>query len=113
MCPVARRRQACRPAPGLPWWVMALLRAMITSMNDKAERLLAEALTLPASERAGLALAIFDSLEGTEDPAGAEEAWKNEIARRVEEIRSGKTHTVPWEQVKGELEAISDAKKGD
>jgi putative addiction module component (TIGR02574 family) len=47
---------------------------------------------------------LLESLDETEDE-DAEDAWDDEIKRRVDEIRSGRVKTVPGEQVSGRLEA--------
>lgn len=60
--------------------------------------LLKHALTLPDKERAELASSLIDSLDPTVD-SDAELAWQEEIARRLEEIESGRVKTVPWETV--------------
>lgn len=70
-----------------------------SSMNTKAEDLLANALTLPESERAEIAAQLIASLGQTVD-AEAQEAWDAEIARRIEELDSGKVETLPWSEVR-------------
>ena len=61
--------------------------------------LLKHALTLPENERAELASDLIDSLDPTID-IDAEMAWQEEIARRLEEVESGRVKTVPWEEVR-------------
>jgi putative addiction module component (TIGR02574 family) len=61
--------------------------------------LLKHALTLSDKERADLASSLIDSLDPTID-ADAELAWQEEIARRLEEVESGKAKTIPWEEVR-------------
>lgn len=68
-------------------------------MNTKAEDLLANALTLSESERAEIAAQLIASLDQSVD-AEAQEAWDAEIARRIEELDSGKVETVPWSEVR-------------
>jgi putative addiction module component (TIGR02574 family) len=38
-----------------------------------------------------------------------DEAWADEIKRRVREVESGAVKTIPWEQVDRELQQILDA----
>jgi len=57
-------------------------------MTATIERLAQEALVLPEQERAELAHRILLSLEDATEE-GTEEAWRAEIARRVERIRNG------------------------
>jgi putative addiction module component (TIGR02574 family) len=53
--------------------------------------------SLSQQERADLALAVLQSLEPEE--VGVEEAWEEELARRVARIRSGQAVGKPAEQV--------------
>ncbi|MDO8539713.1 MAG: addiction module protein [Opitutaceae bacterium] len=60
-----------------------------------------QALDLPASERAQLALLLFDSVEG--DGANLwPGALVDELRRRAEELRSGKVKGLTSEEVFGE-----------
>ena len=67
-------------------------------MTQEAQELLKKALALPEKERADLAGSLIDSLDSTVDE-NAEAAWQEEIARRLEEVRSGKVKTTSWEDV--------------
>ncbi len=71
-----------------------------SNAGDLRERLL----QLPAAERLALASELLDSVEGPEDPEWAS-AWAAEISRRVKELDSGTAKTVPWEQVRAEIQA--------
>ena len=72
-------------------------------MSLPLERLEAEALELPARERARLAHRLIASLDAVEtaeeDPAEVERAWEEEIRRRLEEYRSGAVQPVPASEV--------------
>ena len=68
-------------------------------MTQEADDLLKKALTLPAEDRAAMAGSLLESLEEPVDPS-AEEAWNEEIARRIADLDSGKAKTVPWEEVR-------------
>ena len=61
-------------------------------MTHEADELLKKALRLSPAERADLAGSLLESLEEAEE--GVEEAWNEEIARRVEELDSGKARTI-------------------
>ncbi len=75
-------------------------------MNARVDQLLQEALSLSETERVTLADALYASLDGpAEDPAEVEAAWDKEIARRVDEIRSGKAKMIPLDQVRSNLRA--------
>jgi len=62
-------------------------------------RLLEEALKLPAEARAALAGSLLDSLDETVDQ-DAEQAWEAEIARRIEDLDSGRVKAVPWSEAR-------------
>jgi putative addiction module component (TIGR02574 family) len=68
-------------------------------MMQEAQELLKKALALPEKERADLAGSLIESLEQTIDE-DAEAAWQEEIARRLEEVRSGKAKTTSWDDVR-------------
>jgi putative addiction module component (TIGR02574 family) len=74
-------------------------------MTPEASEVLAKAMQLSSHERELLIDQLVESLD--EEPAepGAEEAWAQEIKRRVDEIRSGKVKMIPGEQVERELAA--------
>jgi putative addiction module component (TIGR02574 family) len=65
----------------------------------EAKDLLDGAMRLPASDRAELADLLIDSLDDGSD-ADAQEAWSDEIARRLAELDSGAVKTVPWAEVR-------------
>jgi len=52
-----------------------------------------------------LANSLLESLDETVD-ASAEEAWSREIARRIEELDSGKVKPVAWEDARRQIAAI-------
>jgi putative addiction module component (TIGR02574 family) len=44
---------------------------------------------------------LLESLDGPpEDPEAVEAAWNEEIARRIEDLNSGKARTVSWDEVR-------------
>jgi putative addiction module component (TIGR02574 family) len=71
-------------------------------MTQKAAELLQKALSLSEEDRAELAGSLIESLDATVDEA-AEAAWNQEIARRVEDLDSGKAKTFPWEAVRSRI----------
>jgi putative addiction module component (TIGR02574 family) len=73
-------------------------------MSPDVSDLLKRALALPVEERAALANTLFDSLSPVEE--SVEEAWDQEVARRIEDLKTGKAVTVPWEQLRRELLAM-------
>jgi putative addiction module component (TIGR02574 family) len=79
-------------------------------MSSKAQKVLEEALTLPAEERADLAACLLESLDEQEDEA-VEEAWAREIERRMREVESGAVKTIPWSEARRRLRERLDAGK--
>ena len=78
-------------------------------MTQVATELLQRALALTAEERAELAGSLLESLDGPpEDPEAVEAAWSEEIARRIEDLDSGKAKTVPWEEVRRKLSSAAE-----
>ncbi|HKO13598.1 MAG TPA: addiction module protein [Acidobacteriaceae bacterium] len=70
-------------------------------MSRQISDLLKRALELPAEERAALANTLLDSLDAK--PESVEEAWDQEVARRIEDLKAGRAVTVAWEQLHQEL----------
>jgi putative addiction module component (TIGR02574 family) len=71
-------------------------------MSTHVTELFAQASNLSEEERATLAGLLIESLESESD-ADVEEAWRNEVERRVAELDSGAAKTVPWETLRAEL----------
>ena len=78
-------------------------------MTQEAHELLQKALALPENERAELAGTLISSLDTTVDP-DVDAAWQNEVARRLQEVQTGKVKTVSWEQVRQKGRALLDGK---
>jgi putative addiction module component (TIGR02574 family) len=69
-------------------------------MTQDASELLKRARALNSEERAELASSLLESLDAAEDdPKTVQAAWDEEIARRIEDLDSGKAKTVPWKEV--------------
>jgi putative addiction module component (TIGR02574 family) len=68
-------------------------------MTQSAESLLATALLLPAADRAELAARLLDSLDPADD-ADREDAWSDEIKRRLDDVESGRVPLIPWAEVR-------------
>jgi len=65
-----------------------------------------DAADLPVGERLKLARILLDLSEVAVDgPDDVQNVWDQEIARRLEELRSGKVKGVPLEEVKAKIEA--------
>jgi putative addiction module component (TIGR02574 family) len=74
-------------------------------MGEDVTELLKNALTLPAEARAALASSLLESLDDSVDRTAKEE-WNAEIARRLQELDSGKVKPVPWEAARRQISAL-------
>lgn len=79
-------------------------------MTSKAKKVLSEALALPPDERADVAATLLESLDEREDES-VEQAWAEEIHRRIQEVESGTVQTIPWSEARRRLLALRDARK--
>ncbi len=68
-------------------------------MRQHAEALLEDALTLPEDERAEIAGMLLESL-GAAPEAGVEDAWREEVAARVEALDAGGVELTPWQEIR-------------
>jgi putative addiction module component (TIGR02574 family) len=73
-------------------------------VHPDAALVLKNALALGPEERAALVDRLIDSLEETVDE-GAEEAWREEIYRRLQQIDSGAVRLIPWDDARRRLQA--------
>jgi putative addiction module component (TIGR02574 family) len=71
-------------------------------MERDAAEVLRDALALPPEVRALLIDSLIGSLDQAVD-AAAEEAWREEIHRRLQEIDSGALPLIPWEEARRRL----------
>jgi putative addiction module component (TIGR02574 family) len=58
-----------------------------------------------------LAAAILASVEHESPDPGAEDAWRQEARRRIEEIRSGTVKPIPWDEARSMIFGPSDVPK--
>jgi len=68
-------------------------------MTKRTQQVLREALQLPPRARADIAATLLHSLDAAED-TDVEEAWADEIKRRMEDVEAGRVKLIPWETVK-------------
>jgi putative addiction module component (TIGR02574 family) len=68
-------------------------------MKSDASKILEAALKLPPEARAAIAGSLIESLDEEVDE-NAEAEWAEEIARRVEDLDSGKAKTIPWSKAR-------------
>jgi len=71
-------------------------------MTDKSKVVLEEALKLTANERAEVAEQLIASLDEVPD-TDVEQAWQEEIQRRLQQIDRGEVKTITWEEVQRRL----------
>lgn len=71
-------------------------------MTPTAINLLPSLLQLTVDDRAELAARLLDSLEsGTDDRA--DEAWGEEVIRRIEDVQTGRVIPVPWAEARSQI----------
>lgn len=75
-------------------------------MSPDVSDLLKRALTLPVDERAALANSLLDSLEAQDE--SVQEAWDQEVARRMKDLEAGRAVTVPWKELHRQLLAMAN-----
>ena len=71
-------------------------------MTQKSQVVLEEALKLTACERAEMAEQLIASLDEGPDP-DVEQAWQEEVQRRLQQIERGEVKAIPWEEVQRRL----------
>lgn len=74
-------------------------------MTTSARNVLEAALALPEEERRRVAEALLDSVPG-ESEQEIEMAWRDEVLRRIEEVRRGEVEPEPWSEVKQRIHEI-------
>jgi putative addiction module component (TIGR02574 family) len=72
-------------------------------LTPEASDLLQKALTLSIHERGALIDRLIESLDDGPVEVGAEEAWAEEIERRVDDVRSGRVEMIPGEEIRRRL----------
>jgi putative addiction module component (TIGR02574 family) len=77
-------------------------------VTDRARALLKQAMALAEAERAEIAGALLESLEPSSD-SGVDEAWREEVRRRLEQLDAGSAELILWEEVREQLLAGSVA----
>lgn len=73
-------------------------------MRRETSELLKRALALSPDERAALANTLLESLDDAD--RSVQQAWDEEVARRMQDLKAGKAVTVPWEELHRELLAM-------
>jgi len=77
----------------------------MAEITSRVSEVLEKALALSTQERGLLIDHLIESLDEGPAEEGVEEAWGDEIKRRVDEIRSGKVQMISGEEVRRRLAA--------
>jgi putative addiction module component (TIGR02574 family) len=84
----------------------------MAEMTREVSEVLEKALALSTQDRGLVIDRLIASLDEGPAEEGVEEAWADEIKRRVDEIRSGKVKMIPGEEVRRRLAArLLDGRK--
>jgi putative addiction module component (TIGR02574 family) len=67
-----------------------------------ANKILEEALSLTAAERARVAARLIESLDD-ENQADTEDAWRAEVARRVRDLDDGAVLAIDWLEARRQI----------
>jgi putative addiction module component (TIGR02574 family) len=73
-------------------------------MTRQTRELLQQALALPENERMALVRVLIESLDD-ESEVDVEQAWEEEVSRRIADLDSGKARTVSWKEVQERIAA--------
>lgn len=75
---------------------------MIVAMSNRTRKLLKDALALPPEELSQFMDTLWAAAAESDDP-DVREAWDAELARRIDDIDSGRVKTVAWASVQRAL----------
>jgi len=67
--------------------------------HTEIETVLGQALRMSEEERAEIAEKLIASLEDSPD-IDVEQAWQEEVRRRISDLESGNAVSIPWEEVR-------------
>ncbi|MFM9970626.1 MAG: addiction module protein [Burkholderiales bacterium] len=81
------------------------MSAKLWHMNARVDQILTEALGLPMEERSALVVALLDSVEGSGD-SSVKDAWREELLRRREALKSGSVKPVPWADARARINSL-------
>jgi putative addiction module component (TIGR02574 family) len=99
--PRSRLTRRCSLRPALEW----AREVVMAEMTPQVSEVLEKALALSTQERGLLIDHLIESLDEGPAEEGVEEAWDEEIKRRVDDIRSGKVEMISGEDVRRRLAA--------
>lgn len=73
-----------------------------SNKRDNTQAILEQALKLSPAERAHMAEQLIASLDEGSD-IDVEQAWQEEVQRRLQQIDHGEVQTISWEEVQRSL----------
>lgn len=91
------------PVAHMDRWCRLGRNARIKHMASRLDELLKQALELPESDRAQLAMELIDSVDGLVDPA-AEAEWLREVEARARRVRADGSKGDDWPTVRARIE---------
>lgn len=80
-------------------WQQCLVLRRLTPVTDAARNIFDQALSLADEDRLRLAEALFDSLS-TDAQEQIDRAWREELVRRMGQVRRGEVELESWEDVR-------------
>ena len=86
-------------SPRCARWHLRPTPRKLGPVTDAARSLLNQALSLADEERLRLAEALFDSLSADAQEQ-IDRAWREEVLRRMSEVRRGEVELESWEDVR-------------
>ena len=72
-------------------------------MSSRARKVLEEALSLPEEDRLLIAAELRGSVDASSSQEDVEEAWRDEVERRLKSIEDGTAVLHEWDDVEREL----------
>jgi putative addiction module component (TIGR02574 family) len=72
-------------------------------MTSRARKILEEALSLPEEDRLLIAAELRGSVDASASPEKVEDAWRDEVVRRLKSIEDGTAVLHEWDDVEREL----------
>jgi putative addiction module component (TIGR02574 family) len=70
-------------------------------VTEPARRIFEEAMCLPEPDRRSLAEALLDSVREVGDEIDG--AWREEVVRRMDQVRNGEVALEPWSEVRRQM----------
>jgi hypothetical protein len=89
--------------PFEPLWRRSDPQRRLFYMSSRARKILEEALSLPEEDRLLIAAELRGSVDAASPPEEVEDAWRDEVVRRLKSIEDGTAVLHEWEDVEREL----------